>query len=290
MFSVNSFYRPASSGGQREDYAAINESAGIFAAFDGVSGSYSPSKPPLDYGDGETGGSWVARQAADIIFHAAPPCDIDFLLLDANRRVLHKHMELGKDPKKEAVAGACFAACQLHEPFVSLYLAGDCFALYRNRTGVHFINDFDQAAVELEEAGKMVFGECLRLTKDSQHPHGDIGRAHDLRFPYTCARQHFRANKNIGKGGHAILNGDPELEACWTTRAVNNIGLKWMLLGTDGLLPSSFTSDQFGQLAEVYEKGGLSAVVQWHDERNLQLHIGVGKHPEASVVELKFDS
>lgn len=285
--SAKSFYRQASTPGPTEDGTALNMKAQIFLACDGVSSPYSPSHP-RELRNGMTDGQIATKVICDYASQVPSPRNIKNILLDCNVMVLLEHLSAGKDPIKEAVAGACIVACQVGEKQSTIILAGDCFVLIKNQFGFQFLTNFDQAAFHFEERGNLVFEECLNQAG------GDKKSAWDLYFQYFSMKQFFRANKNIGKGGHAMVNGDPALEKSWTTMAVSHLSHpEWMLLGTDGLLTSDCLNpknrNQLGQqLGNLYVHGGLPAILEWRDKNDYLPHIGTNCHPEASAIELKF--
>lgn len=291
LSSVRSFYRfPSDEGSFAEDGTALNLKKRIFAVFDGVSGPYSLSNPKIDYGGlhvnyiAITGGQMVGREIQRVI----SDMDIDSLglelrLQNANQRVCKAHQAIGKDPMKEAVAGACVSACQISEEEITFVMAGDAFVLFQDDNGFHFLTNFDQAAFDFEEKGNEEFAKCLK------EANGNIKRAWDLYFPYFSYKQFFRANKNSGKGGHSMLNGDPAFKKCWTKQSLSlTPGIKWILLGTDGMLHRNFRPDrdQVNNLAFLYIAKGIEGILGWRDEKDNLPHI---KNPEASAIELKFE-
>lgn len=281
------FYRPASAGTPKEDDSAINESAGLYVVCDGVSGPYSPSNTGLDYG-GQTGGQMVSRTICKHVAVARPGSDIRDVLLRANFEIFHRHREMGKDPGKEAVAGACVAACQVKGEEISFVLIADCFALYAQPPAPFcLLTDFDESAFDFEKKGDDEFAKCL------QEAAGHKGKAWDLYFGYFAGKQRFRANQNLGNGGHAMVNGDPRLQECWKFTQVRRLEKwKWILLATDGLI-SAISADPRNRLSlakelgDMCEEGGLPAILKWRDEQPSQPHIGAG-YPEASAIKLTF--
>lgn len=284
MLEAKSYYREASAKGPKEDGSVINNAKRLYIVSDGVSGPFSPSHPVLKYND-LTGGQMVSQTICNRASISPLSFNVQDVLLDANKAVLANHLLACKDPTKEAVAGASVAACQVGRKEVAMILIGDCFILYKNRGGFHFFTNDDQAAFDLEKKGNEIFA------RDLEKAEGDMDRAWDLHFPYLLKRQFFRANRNIGQGGHAALNGDPALKDCWTFCIVYN--LEWILLGSDGLLPAASTDpknrDRLAlQLGYMYEKGGIEAIIEWRDKEDILPHIGAGNHPEATAIELKF--
>jgi|SRR3989344_2456206 len=283
--SAKPFYRPASSGSPSEDGVVINEKAGFFAVCDGVSGPYSPSNPGLQYEGGITGGQMVSKTICGQFTNALLGKGVEHVLSLANRMVLESHLSMHKNPKEEAVAGACAAACHVGNGQALMVLIGDCFVFYKNDKGFHFLTNFDQAAFDFEEKGNEAFVQCL------QKAGGDKKAAWDLYFPYFSHKQFFRANKNLGAGGHAVLNGDSALLHCWTAEGTELSGLEWMLLGTDGLLTADSINPKNRkqlekELGQMYSWGGLAAIIAWRDEKDFLPHIS--GHPEASAIEIKF--
>ena len=280
--SATRFYRPASSGTPQEDRTAINLEKNIFVVCDGVSGPYSPSNPGIKYEGGLTGGQMVSKTICDAI--NGPAVDLVEILRDANVKVLTNHLGVGKNPLKDAVAGASGVACQIVDKKMKIITFGDAFALYK-RKDFRFLTNFDQAAFNFEENGNTAFETCL---KDAG---GDKGKAWDLYFDYFSKKQFFRANRNLGHGGHAALNGNPVFMECCTTAILDLAGLDWVLLGSDGLLTAKSTDPKnvevFAQeLGKMYDDGGLPAILDWRDKEDNLPHIA--GHPEASAIELKF--
>lgn len=288
-WSATPFYRQASSKTPSEDGIAINEAAGLFVVCDGVSGPYSPSNPGINYEGGITGGQMASRRIITEVMGASSGRSIKEVLTDANLEIFRWHLSLGtksQDPQKEAVGGACVAACQIANGNVTFVVAGDSFAFCKHRGGVLVITNFDQAAFDFEKKGDEYFQECKEKCR------GSIGDAWDMYFSYFAQKQFYRANKNLYKGGHAMFNGDLAVENYWTVVSANTDGLSWILLCTDGLLPQLATDPSqeitLGKkVGELYERGGIPAILEWRDKEGNQPHIT--GYPEASAIEVKFD-
>lgn len=279
------FYRPASRGSPREDTAAVNECLGIYLVADGVSGPYSPSNPPHKYLGDMTGGQMVSSVLKETI-ESISAKNLYSALEQANERVLSCHRKIGKDPLKEAVAGACVAACQIKQEKLAFTVAGDSWVFWRKSAGACCISNFDLAAFELEEAGDKEFERCKSEA-------GSIGKAWDLYYPYFSSKQFTRANRNLRMGGHAMLNGDPAFLDCYRHISIPHSGISWIVLCTDGLLPKSTTHPDnqnvlANEFSEKYEQGGIAAVIKWRDSFPSEPHIGKGHWPEATAIELKF--
>src|SRR3989344_168931 len=106
--SAKAFYRQASTLGPAEDGTALNMTAQIFLASDGVSSPYSPSHP-RELRNGMTDGQIVTKIICDYISQVPSPRNIKNVLLDCNAIVLLEHLLAEKDPIQEAVGGACVA-------------------------------------------------------------------------------------------------------------------------------------------------------------------------------------
>lgn len=299
LVSAKSFYRSAKRKGPIEDGVAMNLPAKMFVVCDGVSGPYSPSNPVQKYGD-LTGGQMTSSVICGTVADARHFEEIVCVLTIANQIVGEFHVNYGKDFSKEAVAGSCVSACQIGDDHVDLVVIGDCFALCRTGDYIRFYTNFDQAAFDFEEKADVYFREC----KDKCQ--GDIGRAWDMYYPYFADKQFFRANRNLGKGGHTVLNGNPTLSRCWMhvsieesllpecstgVRVSESLRPEWILLGTDGLLPQTETNPKdvlklTERLGNLYESGGINAILEWRDSFPAQPHIT--GWPEASAVEIKL--
>lgn len=217
-----------------------------------------------------------------------PPCvDIQKFLIKANTQIWQKHAIKGLDPAIHDVGGAGFAVCHVGSEFITIIIAADCFAFLGYGKPL-FLTNFDEAAFETEKLDQQEYTKCLEKEK------GDKGRAWDLYFPHYQAKRMNTANKNIGKGGFATLNGDPALPQCWTVTKINLLTNcpSFILLGTDGMLPSHMVdpkrrSELTRKISELYKEGDLSAITNWQDEAEKSL-THIEGWPEATAVELKF--
>lgn len=292
LLSVKSFYRSAfDSKSPKEDGSPVNFLAGIFGVADGVSAAYSPSNPPIMYYESLTGGQMIIHEICLYLNLILSPISIKDFLLKANNNILRRHRVMGKDPTKgDDVGGASFAFCQPNSEGITFILGGDCFALVDTKDDSLFLTAFDKAAFKIEERDQDNYTECLKKTN------GNKGDAWDLYWPQYKAKRISCANKNIGFGGYATLNGDPELGKCWQVKTI-----KWddhprsIILGTDGLLPpSEVQPDKMESLATLLSTmhwlGGIPKILEWRDSTEMEnkclTHIE--GWPEAAAVELKF--
>ncbi|MEK7663893.1 MAG: hypothetical protein AAB340_00375 [Patescibacteria group bacterium] len=213
------------------------------------------------------------------------PIDLYSFLRQTNDGVRRMHQSIGKDPcNGDDVGGASFAICRIFDNVALTFLGGDCFQLWKDLEGYHFVSGFDQAAHEVEEQDINAYGKCL------EQAGGNKGEAWNLYYPHYQEKRVRYANKNIGKGGWATLNGDPTVLQYRTMVHIDHLHqVLWVLIGTDGLLHRHFRPGYKDELGRLYESSGISAVLKWRDEKDYQPHIGHGEHPEASAVELSFN-
>lgn len=288
LLTASTFYRPAFDvRSPVEDGAFINPQTKLFGVADGVSAAYSPSHPPLRYGP-LTGGQMVVRELNSSALLHDQSCKILPFIHRVNRRVLANHKKMGQKPGTDNVGGASFAICQIGQKEITFVLAGDCFVLCRDDQGLHFWTGLDLAAYLTEQRADEVFAECLSQTD------GDRGRAWDLYYPLMRAGKIRFANRLIGHGGFAELNGDPALETCCRIIKIGvSLRPRFILLGTDGMIPSQafkpvLRRTTMKMMEKLYLKGGLTKILQWRDGAEKSLHHLTG-WPEASAVELEFE-
>lgn len=283
--SSNLYYRaPSDTRAAREDAGVLNNAAGIFLVADGLSDAYSPDHPPLKYRGGLTGGQIASQHLTSACMSGV---GLASSILAANAAILSEHEQMGRSPLRgDDVGGASFAGCQVNEDgSVDLIFAGDCFAVVKQESGLYFFTGFDAAAKKTEEEAVGALSACFAQAG------GDKAAGWNLYRPILAARKVRCSNKLIGQGGYAYANGDPALEQCWSVHKVEaGTGVEWILLGTDGMVPSTAQDEASlkASLGERYTYGGLPAVLEWRDAIEFQAHIGRGKHPEATAVEIKF--
>ncbi len=291
---VNPFYRPAFTNGSIEDGLTINNLAKMFVVSNGVSGPCCPAMPGIKYAKKDeviTGGRMVTECVCDAVYRANPSSlrvksSIIDVLIGANVTVLTNHMAMGQDPALKAVAGASVAGCQfLEDGRVMMVVIGNCGILYKDISGFHFLTNSDQSAFDFEQRGSEAFKQCL------QEACGNKGAARNFYYPYSAQRKFENANRNIGKGGRAALNGNPHFLQCMIAKIIEPMGLEWILLLTDGMLTADCTNpknrEQFEQeLGQMYSKGGLPAILEWRDKTDSLLNIS--DYPEATAIEILF--
>ncbi len=274
------FYFSANPPGRQEDNFGVRSNCKMGVVTDGVSPPYVGE--PFLYGNKVSGGEMASAIICHEVGRNEGPSDIRQALLDGNRAIKICHNIIGKNHVDEVVGGCCAAAYQIVETEgqVRLVVAGDCGVLCQDQQGSHFLSNFDDAAYELEGYGNEFFQQCLvaanRLGIDSGWPVYDS---------FFKLKQKFRANQHLGQGGHAIFNGDPAVQNCWTEKIIDLEGLEWLLLLTDGALSADFHPCDAGKVAEAFNRGGVEAILALRDDGPPLPHI---KRPEATIMVVKF--
>lgn len=267
----------------------MNLAAKTFGVADGNSAAYSSSNPPIKYPGGLTGGQVAVRELCAAGHNATPETACWEMLESANRALLWEHQKLDRDPRRnEDVGGACFACCQFNAEGFTAIVAGDCFVLWEDEgQKLHMLTNFDQAAYELEQWDENRFAEHLKTAQ------GDKGRAWELYFPEFQDKRIRCANKKVGEGGYALLNGDPEMGNCWTHEKIAGLP-KWLLMGTDGIVPTEFSNpvkrmELIQRMADAYlAVEDFEGLEELRDRFSFQPHIGRGQWPEATVMAIHF--
>lgn len=294
LMTVSSFYRMPFDERHIEDGFFLNARAKLFGVVDGVSEAYSPSHPPLMYDGGYegydpkmTGGMMVSSKFSGHGASANHLTDAESFLLDVNASVLSAHRKMGKDPTNgDDVGGASFCVCQVSDKFITLIFGGDCFAIVKTEKGYQFFSGFDEKAFRVEDEDNKAYARYLQQAK------GKKGVAWDFYWEEYKAKRLRTSNKNVGNGGFATLNGDPVLKECWSVKQISlSSNPRFVLLGTDGILPSHKTDHTNKGLAEklgnLYFLSGLPAVLHWCGETEHSL-AHINGWPEASAIEMKF--
>ncbi len=284
------FRRPSDLNAHVEDRVFVSNEAAIFGVADAVSAAYSPLNPPK-MANGFTSGQAVVNCLQD--FYDPLGKDLEKSLLAANEVILYiQRTGFKKDPiNGDDVGGCSFMFCQILPDRVKFVYGGDCFALVVGQDNSHeVLCGFDEAAYQKELEDIKSFAKHLEVAQ------GNKGKAWDLYWSEYTQKRLFCANKNIGKGGYATLNGDQAVEQCWQTREILLKDLNLVLLGTDGMLPFSMTHPaERKHLGEVLltmpcDGNWLANICEWRDdiekEDNDSAHL-VG-HPEASAILLTF--
>lgn len=283
---------------KREDAGLVNHRAGLYGVFDGVSAAYSPSNPPVLYdraGYREmTGGQAIASifemwGASREWGHRTDKAQV--FLSRCNMEVAEAHRAMGFDVHTDDVAGGGFAVCGIEEDGnLQFYLGGDCFVAIAFRNGTYgFLSNFDAAADAVEKRDNTRYSKCLK------EANGSRGEAWDLYFPKYRRKRIRVANRNIGEGGFATLNGDPALFDCMTREVIWRDKVSHVLLGTDGVLPSKYSSPQGDDRVEVAKHlfnflryDDANVIFSWRDDEERGSLEHIDGHPEATLVDIRF--
>lgn len=290
MFSAVPFYRhPSNERARCEDRHVICDKKKVALVADGVSKPYVGE--PEDYGGGKSSGEVVSQIICDTITFAHDSVDLPNLLHQGNEATAKKHCAMGRDLTREAVAGASVAACQVQDDQVSLLTVGDSSIFWEYETSFDHFSNFTPSATAMEEEGNEFFEACKRYG-------AIVGAAPwQLYHPFFQAKQFYRANRHVGgrdepykpgiNGGHGMVNGNPDLVSCWSTRSISLAGLKWILLVTDGMLWRDFRPESHCQLVvQTFNLGGIPALLGLRDALDNQPHIK--GWPEGTAIVLKF--
>jgi len=277
QMSAAPFYQSAVPAGIKEDYHVIREEIGIVAVADGVSEAYVGK--PIDYGLWESGGQMSSMQLCNTLFCARDGFLAD-LLLEGNKRIHAAHLSKNMDYQKQAVGGACVAACQRLGDEVFLIVAGDSGILWHDAMGAHYFTNFDEVAYVLEENGNLFFEQCAIAAKWLE-----LGSGWQVYDSFFAKKQKYRANAHLGSGGHAIFNGDDAVKNCWTEKRVSVIGMDWMILLTDGFLTRDFHPSKVNSVAEAYNRDGIPGMLKLAGMGPELPHV---KRPEGTAIVLTF--
>lgn len=206
--------------GNNEDRFLINTAQQIFAVIDGVS-----SLVPFVTRTGQSGGAMAARIVHDHLAAVGKDADLPSVLLAANERLrdymISEEIDLSQ---KEALWGAAAAVVKLDGTHLHYAQTGDCmiFAVYADdsiRVLTHLqVNHLEAAAMEKWEEG---IRQGLSTRAELIESVRDI-----------LVHNRYQANT---PGGYGVLNGEPLSGDFLEYGRINRIGLKAVLLLTDGL-------------------------------------------------------
>ncbi|EMT50492.1 PP2C family serine/threonine-protein phosphatase [Brevibacillus borstelensis] len=230
--------------GNNEDRFLINTAQQIFAVIDGVS-----SLVPFVTRTGQSGGVMAARIVHDHLAAVGKDADLPSVLLAANERLrdymISEEIDLSQ---KEALWGAAAAVVKLDGTHLHYAQTGDCmiFAVYADdsiRVLTHLqVNHLEAAAMEKWEEG---IRQGLSTRAELIESVRDI-----------LVHNRYQANT---PGGYGVLNGEPLSGDFLEYGRINRIGLKAVLLLTDGLFwPAARGEGSIGwekTVCPILEKG-----------------------------------
>lgn len=317
-----SFYRkPSNKGAPQEDAYFLNHFAELFGVADGVSQAYSPSNPPVLY-DGRTSGQVAS---ACFAFAGMRSTNIEGLISLASENLYSMHRSHGRSRQTDDVGAACFAACALSQDMINVLIAGDCFVLTKERTGGYrYLSGFDDACTRMHAEAEAACTACKEIALSADPDaweryfpaymdsignvtHAMANAAKDDYFRYKAvavsggkvsmwdlyyhifrARKMRTHNVNMGQGGHAVLNGDSRALECATRFSAPRDNTQWILIGTDGMMPSLAKDLSVEHLVAAYEVGGFDGLCRYRDANENLPHMAAADHPEGTAIAIHF--
>jgi serine/threonine protein phosphatase PrpC len=240
-----------------EDAAIRNETTRLFGVIDGAT-----SLVPFVGGKGETGGVLAARVIEEYLNRVELDADLPAqgllqLLLEANN-LLRAEMGLNGIlvEHKEELWSACTVVVHINEHWIDYAQAGDCMLIaYYEDDSIRVVTH-DQ----LEHIDQLTLDKWIEGVVD-----GIVQR--DELWAHTKP-QIIRGRKLANApGGYAVLNGDPALVNYAEYGRISRVGVKALLLISDGLYKpkaaSSAKTDGAIELALRVRDMGLKQYVDW---------------------------
>jgi hypothetical protein len=246
------------SGEWNEDALIVRERDGLFGVVDGAT-SLVPFRAP----SGETGGVLASRITAETVLDMPPgpgagAASLADMLAEANRRLAGRMAAFGIAPsRKEALWSAGALLVRVRPDAVDFAQAGDCMLVAGYRDGTYRVLTRDQLA-EVDRA---------KLRRCAEAAAAGIAGDDRLRqevLPVIVAGR--RLANAPEPGGYALLNGDPAFARFVESGTINRLGLRSLLLMTDGLyVPTADPADAFDaeETARLIGRMGLEAYAEW---------------------------
>ncbi|QGQ98185.1 hypothetical protein EHS13_26515 [Paenibacillus psychroresistens] len=240
-----------------EDAAVRNEDIRLFGVIDGAT-----SLVPFIGRKGETGGVLAARVIEEYLNRVGLDADTSAqgllqLLLEANE-LLQKEMELNGIAleQKEELWNACAVIVHITDHWIDYAQAGDCMliAFYEDNTIRVVTHD------QLEQIDQLTFDKWAEGIAS-----GIVQR--DELWAYTKP-QIIRGRQLANTpGGNGVLNGDPALANYAEYGRISRVGVKAVLLVSDGLYKpkaaGAVKTDGAVELALGVRDMGLKSYVDW---------------------------
>ncbi|HZG84141.1 protein phosphatase 2C domain-containing protein [Paenibacillus sp.] len=241
------------SGAWNEDALVSRTERGVYAVVDGAT-----SLVPFAGAGGETGGYLAARIVAELLDEGAPAADepLRERLIAANRRLREAMEREGIDPsRKEALWSAAAVVVRVRERSVEYAQASDCMlaALYADGS-VRVVTRDQNAPIDRETLRLWAEGAAGGQRDRSEQWRGVLPQIVDGRR---------RTNTDAG---YAVLNGDPAFDDYVEHGSINRIGLKALLLMSDGLYVCKPAGEEPFDAAETLRMVagmGLKPFVEW---------------------------
>ncbi len=248
----------------------------FFGVFDGTPAPYSPSNPPMVFGDGLNGGEMVAREI-ERTFYALEDAGvpIDEVVRRANLAV-GKIMQGRGIPldRADLLPGAAFAFTKVTPETVEVIQGGDTLAVVGFKSGRFYATEIQNFLVEkrLNET----IDSIMRHVADEWNvdlASTDEGTRNRVRaemwdrfFPILSEARRDNVNNPGGLMGYTFLNGQPRLELTWHRKEFRTSEVQTLILFTDGMVPwevmKGGDSHAIGQaMLERYRCGGLHQVL-----------------------------
>ncbi|REK58441.1 MAG: hypothetical protein C6W55_03345 [Thermobacillus sp.] len=246
------------SGEWNEDALIVRERDGLFGVADGAT-SLVPFRAP----SGETGGVLASRITAETVMGMPIGADaraeaLADMLVEANRRLASEMAACGIDPaRKEALWSAGALIVRVRPDAVDYAQAGDCMLVAGYRDGSYRVLTRDQLAA--------VDRATLRRWSEAAAS-GITGRDARWQAVLPTIEAGRRLANAPGPEGYAVLNGDPAFACYVESGTINRLGLRSLLLMTDGMyVPKADPAEAFDaeETARLVGRMGLEAYAEW---------------------------
>jgi serine/threonine protein phosphatase PrpC len=240
-----------------EDIWICNEAGGLYGVIDGAT-----SLVPFVGAEGETGGVLAARTIARSLTQAELQADsradkLLELLLDANILLRFEMEQNGiMMERKEELWSACAVLVHITDHWIDYAHAGDCMliAYYQDDT-IRVVTHDQLESIDQLTLDQWADGVAAGIMKRSElwaHTMPQIIRGRQL------------ANS---PGGYAVLNGDPDLVNYAEYGRISRVGVKDLLLVSDGLYKPRAVADSRTdgavELAARIRDMGLQTYIDW---------------------------
>jgi serine/threonine protein phosphatase PrpC len=240
-----------------EDATIRNEANRLFGVIDGAT-----SLVPFVSRKGETGGVLAARVIEEYLNRVELYEDIHargllHLLLEAND-LLRAEMGLNDIllENKEELWSACAVVVHITEHWIDYAQAGDCM----------LIAYYEDDSIRVVTHDQLEHIDQLTLDKWAEGVAAGIVQRDELWAHTKPQIIHGRQLANA-PGGYAVLNGDPALENYAEYGRISKVGVKALLLISDGLYKpkaaASPRTDGATELALRVREMGLKQYVDW---------------------------
>lgn len=246
------------SGEWNEDALIVRERDGLFGVVDGAT-----SLVPFRVPSGETGGVLASRITAETVMEwplgpDAGCAELADMLAEANRRLAVRMAAAGIDLRRqEALWSAGALLVRVRPNAVDFAQAGDCMLVAGYRDGSYRVLTRDQLAA--------VDRGTLRKWAEAAAS-GVSGRERLWQAVLPVIADGRRLANAAEPGGYALLNGDPAFDQHIESGTINRLGLRFLLLMTDGLyIPKADPAEAFdaAETARMVDRMGLEAYAEW---------------------------